>query len=171
MSHDFFRRAAEDSRAWLERGEALLLSADVLWERVQPLACALRIEMDAVAAPPEIPLAPMPADVRALWAHVPAFYLLAGYGIENLLKAVHVKRRIAAGHGVVNIVNAVKAKLFGVPTNHDYVDLARKLSLAVDPAEAALLRWLSRLGALGWTIPRRPRTRRKGTLFQRRMEI
>jgi hypothetical protein len=129
------RQYAADSTAWLTTGQRLLSSADVLWsastdyfEAVnRAFELAFPRTSDEVRTSDGVRTVDLPAEIEAELlegpSHALAFLLLAGYAIENLLKAVHVRRKVLAGELVVDADGA----LIGISMTHNLSELARRV--------------------------------------------
>jgi hypothetical protein len=151
-SLEVYRKVAADSSKWLEVGRRLLLSADALWDQSADYFKAME-EMIRLAELAEqqrgdrtgaIPVECRPELEQRFMKgthHLPAFRLLSGYALENLLKGVHVRRRRLAGERVVT----EDGKLFGIPKDHDLVVLAENVlgKSEVSTDDAFLLNRLS----------------------------
>ena len=145
MNADDYREAASNSDSWVNSGLDLLASADLLWPEVEK-GFQLWHEWSA-AARTLGPDGRLNVDYDALRRHTRhggAFLLLAGYAIENLLKAVRVRRRVIAGEPITE-----DNRLVGVPTDHAYATFARIELGTLSVIETDVLNRLSR--AVIWT--------------------
>ena len=142
MDPDTYREIVSDSQSWLRQGQRLLASADALWKgREQSITAALALEPIVLDGGSVDYAKEKESPEMKQSVHVEAFHLLAGYGIENLLKAVHVRRRALAGQPVVSA--SAPPRLVGIPKNHDLEELAQLQGLELDIGDRLLLQRLS----------------------------
>lgn len=140
-AHDRHVKVMADSNAWLRCGLRLLESADLLWAPLDAASARLNEELARRLAniTPPTP----EEDVLALFEplqHAFAYRLLVGYGIENLLKAVEVRRRVLRRESVTD----ADGELVGIRRDHNYVELARQvLGAALSSRDEQLLWRLS----------------------------
>jgi hypothetical protein len=114
-----------DHGAWLSNGRSLLAAADRLWPAIQAAIIAydrqfdeLRRQIEALrAAGQNTPVqVSFPVNPEPVFQAVSPYFLLAGFAVEALLKAVRVKR---VGPGI-QFGNSRDA----LPTNHQYEQFA-----------------------------------------------
>jgi hypothetical protein len=163
-----FARIA-DHEAWLQTGRALLKSAERVWARVDQLFAdigaisaqrreAIRRAISEHQGDPEAlqavfasvpPMMPTPLPVIVeLGGFGNAYFLLAGYAVENILKAIRVKR----------LRREQKPVTFGagddrLPGRHRYVDMARVELGDVRDEEVVLLKRLELFVTWGGRYP------------------
>ena len=132
-----------DSTAWVKTGLQLLDSADLIWATVVRGIHMFGILCEIAEASPDHRYEESLEQRRMVLEGIAMggpFRLLAGYAIENLLKAVHVRRRVLKNEPIVND----QGNLQGIRGDHNYVELAkRELGETISPEEELLLCRLS----------------------------
>jgi hypothetical protein len=138
---------AKNPQAWRDTSERLLKSAELLWK---PLHEAMGI----AEKQPEERSADEKRLFSALADHYGAFFVIAGYAVENALKARIVALHI---HGGGTLPDG-KAVLKIVPTTHNFIALAKRAGVSLTPNEEALLRRLTSyvIWAGRYPIPKEP---------------
>lgn len=148
-----FARVA-DHAAWLTSGRSRLASADLIWPRVEQIFADMRavnacrrammhqaleqhpndpqaLATAAAIAPPHQPI-PLPV-LMELKGFADSYLLMAGYAVENFLKAVRVKR-LTRERKPIRFKGPDR-----IPSGHKYVDLARIELGDISDAERQLL--------------------------------
>lgn len=125
-----FDQAAADQWKWRSVALSLLFAADTLWKRVRQGL----VEFDEISRLGDLSKA---ADV-GLRLRGP-FFLLAGLAVENLLKALVVKRMHAENRPVTE-GNVLRLEPRG---RHSLVALSRSAQITLSPEEREVLARLS----------------------------
>ena len=149
---DQYKARLRDHAAWLRTGRSLIASADLLWPKLQ--ATWDQMSADSAAAkeayerggPVELirvvqQRKPLPITVLTDHAGFGASYLLmAGYGVENLLTAIRVKRLAIEGKPIAFGGGADR-----IPKSHsNYVEMAEAEQIGqLSDREKSVLRRLS----------------------------
>jgi len=115
-----YRSFASDSTVWLQAGKRLLATADLLWVSIAEKFERLNAISESIQAGREVV-----DDDLETWelTEAPAFRLLAGYAIENFIKAVHVRKASLRGEAITT----ADGELVGLRQDHDLEQLARQV--------------------------------------------
>jgi hypothetical protein len=114
MDEATFQEQLAHHEAWLQTGRALLATADLIWPEVRAgfdRMASISAALKAAHAARQVPDAQEvggtvlfpPTYIERLIefnGYCNAYLLNAGYGIENILKAVRIKRLVLAGREV-----------------------------------------------------------------------
>ncbi|HEV3062590.1 MAG TPA: hypothetical protein VGY48_30365 [Vicinamibacterales bacterium] len=151
MSADAFHAGLAAHESWRDSGLAMLRSSDLIWPKVfdgflqlHQHAAAVREASGGGMRPNDerlgmIVTPPILMDgLKEFSGYCNAYLMNAGYAVENLLKAVRIKRLVLAGRKIEfgNSPNQV-------PSTHTYEIMARRELGTLSAEETVLLRRLS----------------------------
>jgi hypothetical protein len=144
--------------AWLHTGKDLLASAGLIWTRVAQVFGDLQASAPRRQLPTEVvatadgdqaalqaalaalPMLRLPAAMLSeLAGHGNSYMLMAGYAVENLLKAICVKRLSLKGIPKIGFGGGPDQ----IPPRHEYVNFAIRELGDITDDERALLERLS----------------------------
>jgi hypothetical protein len=151
MDEQAYRAQLSDYDAWMQSGRAMLASADLIWPKVQALFARTQARAEAVRKAFETGGLPMSQAVgrtlptlglenfQEMLGYGNAFLLNAGHAIENLIKAVRIKRLSLSGQTI-----EFGAGPDRIPRTHTkYDEMAGHELGTLSDAEATLLRRLA----------------------------
>jgi hypothetical protein len=138
---DLYRRGLSNAPLWFTKGGDLLVSARVLWEKIEPITRVKTID-EAAQFHDELRL-------------IAPFLLLCGLALENFLKALIVKQRFARQDGRPD--PQAPTALPDYLNTHDLCDLANRASFEVSAHDRrTLLRLTHYIAWAGrYPIPRK----------------
>jgi hypothetical protein len=155
-------------------GEAMLGVADAIWAELVRLSAEHKRQIDAMDAAAKAGTPPpgtqwldgMPVFTQPRAKMIPfmgcsdAYLMNAGYAVENLLKAVRVKRLSIAGTRAAYANGPKDRSPDRIPVNHEYLDFAREELGTLSDQEGDLLQRLTLFvrWACRYHIGREPRS-------------
>ncbi len=129
-----YKQSAEDPDGWMSSARNLLAASDRLW-------CSVQVDLSAWQVTPShdrghhADVAQIHAPREPSLRHAAVFLMIAGFAVENALKAVRVKQEKAG-------VTKAKAGAVGISRDlltHDLLRLAREAGVTLSSPESDLL--------------------------------